>query len=118
MAYPTNSWAILPATDALFNKTKVSMTEMAKSMGSYGGTGTLILVERDNGNGKVTLLILSSSGRMDLKPGSSHKAHHDQNFRSYGYLTVKSVFFYEVKDGVVTSEKPFVTGNFPLFVFK
>lgn len=129
MAYPSNSWSILPATDALFNKTKVSLEQAMLEMGSYGsGKCTMLIVERCNGDGKFTRMMLSSSGHMDVSVGSQHKAHHDQNWRPYGTLRVLDVLVYEVKKGddgkkqVVT--EGFLTApltldsKFPLFVFK
>ncbi len=127
MAYPTNSWAILPATDALFNKTKVTLEQAMLAMGSYGGEGTMLICERENPGGlKTTRFMLSSSGKMDLPVGLEHKAHHDQNLRSYGYVKVLAVIFYEVKMGddgknqVVTTLPQGVNldMNMPLFVFK
>lgn len=128
MAYPTNSWAILPATDALFNKTKVTLEQAMLEMGSYGGCGTMLIVERCNGDGKFTRMMLSSSGRMDVPSGSYHKAHHDQNLRPYGSLRVLDVLFYEVKKGddgknQVVLENSLVAPlkldtKFPMFVFK
>lgn len=128
MAYPQNSWAILPATDALFGKTKVSLEQAMLEMGSYGGTGTILLCERENGDGKVTRFMLSSAGRMELAVGFTKKAHHDQNLRPYGYVKVLDVMFYEVRKGddgknqVVTETgltAPLkMDSKFPLFVFK
>jgi len=126
MGYPSNSWAILPATDALFKKTKVRLEAAMLEMGQYGGEGTMLICERDNGNGKVTRFMLSSAGKMDLPVGTTHKAHHDQNLRSYGYVKVLAVLFYEVKMGddgknqVVTTLPMGVNFdmNLPLFVFK
>ncbi len=129
MPYPTNSWAILPATDALFNKTKVSMEQAMLEMGSYGGKGTILICERDNGyDKKPTRLMLSSAGRMDVPIGSFRKAHHDQNLRPYGQLRILDVVFYEIKKGddgksqVVTEDALMcpltLDDKFPLFVFK
>lgn len=123
MAYPRNSWSILPATDALFNKTKVSIEQAMLGMGG----GTFLICERDNGyDKKPTRLMLSSAGTMDLPVGTVHKAHHDQNWRPYGDLKVLAVLFYTiVKDGdgknqVVTTLPMGVNLDMkmPLFVFK
>ena len=127
MAYPSNSWSILPATDALFKKTKVRLEDAMLEMGQYGGEGTMLICERENPGGlKKTRFMLSSSGKMDLPVGTEHKAHHDQNWRSYGYVKVLAVLFYEVKMGddgknqVVTTLPMGVNFdmNLPLFVFK
>lgn len=126
MAYPSNSWSILPATDAIFNKTKVTLERAMLEMGSYGGEGTMLIVERENGNGKTTRFMLSSSGKMDLPVGTTRKAHHDQNLRPYGMLKVLAVIFYTVAKGddgknqVVTTLPQGVNFdmNLPLFVFK
>lgn len=95
MAYPQNSWSILPATQALLNKTKCTLEE---AMLVYGG-GTILICTRENGDGKITPFFLSSAGRMEVPTGTEHKAHHDQNWRPYGYVTVRGSIFYEVKAG-------------------
>lgn len=127
MAYPRNSWAILPATDALFNKTKVRLEAAMLEMGRYGGEGTMLICERENPGGlKTTRFMLSSSGRMELADGVTHKAHHDQNLRPYGYIKVLASVFYTIAKGddgknqVVTTLPMGVNldMNLPLFVFK
>jgi hypothetical protein len=126
MAYPTNSWAILPATDALFKKTKVTLERAMLEMGSYGGEGTMLIVERENGDGKTTRFMLSSSGDMSMPVGTTHKAHHDQNLRPYGMLKVLAVIFYTVAKGDDGKNQVVFTlpqgvnfdMNLPLFVFK
>jgi hypothetical protein len=126
MAYPSNSWAILPATDALFGKTKVRLEAAMLEMGRYGGEGTMLICERENGDGKKTRFMLSSAGRMELADGFTRKAHHDQNLRPYGYVKVLASVFYTVamgddgKNQVVTTLPQGVNFdmNLPLFVFK
>ena len=126
MAYPTNSWSILPATDALFGKKKVKLEVAMLAMGSHGGEGTMLICERDNGDATKTRFMLSSAGKMDLAIGLRHKAHHDQNQRPYGYVTVLAKLFYTVEKGedgknqVVTTLPVGVNFdmNLPLFVFK
>jgi hypothetical protein len=124
MGYPRNSWAILPATDALFGKTKVTLEAAMLEMGG----GTMLICERENPGGlKTTRFILSSAGTMDCyQPGTEHKAHHDQNWRPYGYIKVLAVVKYDVakgndgKDQVVCTLPMGVNldMNLPLFVFK
>lgn len=122
MAYPTNSWSILPATQALLNKTKCTMEEAMEVYGSEGREGTILVCERDNGYGKKpTVIFLSSCSNMDMPVGTVHKAHHDQNLRPYGELTVKAVIVYTMmnKQPVCTVPSP-LTLDFkaPLFCFK
>lgn len=122
MAYPQNSLAILPATNALFNKTKVTLGAAMLEMGG----GTMLICERENPGSKTTRFMLSSAGRMELPVGSEYKAHHDQNLRSYGYIKVLALVFYSIakgddgKDQVVTTLPLGVNlnMNLPLFVFK
>lgn len=132
MAYPKNSWAILPATDAIFNKTKVTLEQAMLEMGSHGGECTILLCIREDGQGKTTPFFLSSAGRMEHADGTRHKAHHDQNFRSYGMITVLRSIVYKVATGldgknqVVCTIPDFWFGKAelsleskaPLFVFK
>jgi hypothetical protein len=124
MAYPrNNSWAILPATQALFGRTKVTLEAVMLERGG----GTILICERKNGDGKTTRFFLSSSGIMDCyKPGTQHDAHHDQNFRSYGSIKILAVLFYDVAKGVDGKDQVVTTlpmgvnlsMNYPLFVFK
>ena len=127
MPYPTNSWSILPATDALFNKTKVTLERAMLEMGSHCREGTMLICERDNGYGKKpTRLMLSSSGTIAMLIGTSHKAHHDQTGRPYGYIKVLANIPYTIAKGddgknqVVTTLPQGVNFdmNLPLFVFK
>lgn len=127
MAYPQNSWAILPATDALFRKTKVTLERAMLEMGSYGtDEHTMLICERENGDGKKTRFMLSSAGKMTLPDGYNHLAHHDQNLRPYGRVKVLASVFYTVAKGddgknqVVTTLPMGVNldMNLPLFVFK
>ena len=125
MGYPRNSWAILPATDALFGKTKVTLERAMLEMGSIL-EGTMLICERENGDGKKTRFMLSSAGKMTVPHGLTHKAHHDQNLRPYGVITVLAYVYYTVakgddgKDQVVCTLPMGVNldMNLPLFVFK
>ena len=127
MAYPTNSWAILPATDDLFKKTKVTLERAMLEMGSRGSEGTILICERESSGGlKTTRFMLSSSGKMDIPVGIERKAHHDQNLRPYGYIKVLANIPYTIAKGddgknqVVTTLPQGVNldMNLPLFVFK
>ena len=96
MAYPRNSWAILPATQALLNKTKCTLEE---AMLTYGG-GMMLLCIRESGYEKFTPFFLSSAGDMTCyQPGTMHAAHHDQNLRPYGVIRVVGVIKYDVAKG-------------------
>ena len=123
MAYPKDSWSILPATDALFNRQKATLREVMLTMGG----GEIIIAYRTNGDGKDTHFFLSTSGTMGLPSGTVHKAHHDQNLRPYGYVTVRASIPYKVVDGQVVCEIPdlkfgatklTLDSKAPLFVFK
>lgn len=121
MAYPQNSWSILPATQALLNKTKCTLEEAMKVYGS-NREGTILLVERDNGYGKKpTFMFLSSCGKMEYDRDTKHKAHHDQNLRPYGELTVKGCIVYTLVNNQVVTTLPFgvsLDTKAPLFCFK
>ena len=123
MAYPTNSWSILPATQAMLNKTKCTLEEAMKA---YGG-GTILLCTREDGMGKVTSFFLSSSGDMAIANGTRHKAHHDQNLRSYGTVTVHASMLYSIVNSQVVCTVPTLgfgkgpltlDSKAPLFCFK
>lgn len=107
----TGAYALLPATQALFNgKLKVTMNEMAAMMGG----GTLILVKDHNGKE----IVLSSAGRMELTADKWIDGYHDQLLRPFPRMRVVSVHVYSLKDGEPQTETPFVPGKFPLYVFK
>lgn len=123
MAYPKNSWSILPATDALFDRQKATLQEVMLAMGG----GEILIVYRTNGDGKDTHFFLSTAGTMGLPNGTVSKAHHDQNLRPYGYVTVRASIPYTVVDGKVVCEIPdlqfgatklTLATKAPLFVFK
>lgn len=93
MAIPKNSWAILPATQALFGKLKCTLEQ---AMLEYGD-GTMLICLRKNPASHDTVMFLHSSGTMPQElVGTQHAAHHDQNFRSYGDLSVFAAIPYTV----------------------
>ena len=107
----TGAYALLPATQALFNgKLKVTMAEMANMMGG----GTLILVQDHHGKE----IVLSSAGRMELEVGKWTDAYHDQLLRPFPRMKVLSVHFYTIVDGKPVFEIEPSGAKFPLYVFK
>jgi hypothetical protein len=111
-SYPGHhSWAILPATQALLNKTKCTLEE---AMRVYGG-GTILICTRENNDGSMTPMYISSAGTMTYPVGSKHDAHHDQSFARYGRITVHACVEYSiVNDQVVTTVPSIGFGKGPL----
>jgi len=89
-----HSWAILPAAQVLFGKTKISVAEIAKEW----GCGTVLVCEKQNGS---LQFIGSSAGDLGYTIGQSHRAHHDQTGRDMGYLKVVNVVSYKTVNGKV-----------------
>ena len=114
--YPHNSWSVLPATGAIYNKGKVTPDEVDRELGR--GRGIMVVK-----NGKDKLIMLPGGNET---AGLVHKAHHDQSFRTYGDFTVLGQL---TKDGDVWKfdglktpglETPEQIAKFkaPVFVFK
>lgn len=100
------SWAILPAAQVLFDKSKVTVAEIAKEWGSgtvpyphsKWGYGTVVVCEKENGS---LQFIGSCAGDVGYTIGQSHRAHHDQTGRDMGYLKVVNVVSYKTVNGKV-----------------
>ena len=67
-----NSWAILPASQCLFGKNKVSLREIAKEWKS----GTVVVCRKPNDQ---IHFIAGASGSYVTVPGKIQDVHHDQN---------------------------------------
>lgn len=122
MSYPTRSWSILPASQCLMGKLKVTVAECAEEWKD----GQVLVCSRDMFNGKnPTLMFLNSCGDMGVKVGSSNSIHHDQTFRRLGEVTILAVVTYKTVDGTVQYDvQEDVEGTFdlntkaPMAVFK
>jgi len=74
MKAKTNSWAILPAAKSLFNKNKVTLSEIT-SRDSPWNKGTIVVCRKPNN--QIHYIMGSSSSYAEL--GEKRKVHHDQN---------------------------------------
>jgi hypothetical protein len=88
-----NSWAILPAAQCLFGKTKVTLDEIAKEWPS----GTVVVCKKDNGQFHF---IAGASGSY-AKVGDRVEVHHDQTLSRIGTWTVVNEIVYETVSGGV-----------------
>jgi hypothetical protein len=103
-------WAILPAAQCLFGKTKVSIDEIAKEWSN----GTIVVMKKPNGQ---LHFIAGSSGSYG-EIGSFHECYHDQTGGQFGRWQIVNAITYSTKDGVVSFKyavEPLVQGvNFAL----
>jgi len=70
--YKSHSWAILPASQCLFGKNKVTLREIAKEWKS----GTVVVCSKPNGQ---LHFIAGSSGNYVTQLADMQDVHHDQN---------------------------------------
>jgi hypothetical protein len=82
-----NSWAILPATQCLFNKAKVTIDEIAEC----DHTGTIVVCLKPNGQFHF---ISGASGNYS-KIGAKRNVHHDQSLARMGTWEVVNEIYYE-----------------------
>lgn len=87
-----HSWAILPAARCLFNKNKVTLTEIAE----FWNEGTVVVCRKPNGQFHF---IAGASGSYS-KLGRLQSVHHDQTFASMGDWEVVNEVNYKMVDGV------------------
>lgn len=96
-----DSWAILPATMALYNKRVVDIVTAA----STWDDSTILVCELDAGSpsSKKRIAFLSTSGDGDYyKVGEGSYAHHDQTGANKGYYEIKNIV--HIKDGEIVSK--------------
>jgi hypothetical protein len=91
-----NSWAILPAAQCLFNKSKVSIDEIAKECGRYTGRGTIVVCKKPNGQ----FHFISGCSGSYAKIGQVQDMHHDQSLARIGTWTVVNEVSYSTVEGV------------------
>lgn len=91
-----NSWAILPATQCLFDKSKVTIDEIAKECGQYSGKGTIVVCKKPNGQ----FHFISGASGNYAKIGQVQDVHHDQTLSRMGTWTVVNEVSYSTVDGV------------------
>lgn len=98
-----NSWAILPATMALWNKRKITVAEC----GSVWNEGTVLVCH--NPEGRICF-IHGSAGDYGVKIGERHRCHHDQTGVDKGLYQIINILQW-TKDStgnvVITSELPY-----------
>lgn len=91
MAYPTNSWPILPAAQCFFNKNKVTIQEIAKELG-YQGKGTVVVCKKPNG--QFHFIAGALGYYSDI--GVMQKVHHDQTHVNIGTWEVVNEVYYNL----------------------
>ena len=114
-----NSWAILPASRILFNKNKVSLSEIIKEWDH----GTILICKRLTGSMReAPIVFLSSAGDMGVHVGFRKMAHHDQSFASLGEMEVVNVVHYKHgksdKPEIQPANDQHLKDKAPVFVFK
>lgn len=89
-----NGWAILPAAQVLFGKTKVSIDEIAKEWKQ----GTIMVMKKPNGQ---LHFIAGSQGSYD-KIGTYQECYHDQTGSQFGKWEIVNEITYNTNsDGGV-----------------
>jgi hypothetical protein len=89
-SYPKNSWAVLPAAKAIFDKNKVTPDEVDAECNHGAGKGQVMIVQRTSNkypDPAVSIVMMPGQGTA-YKLGSSSDAHHDQSFARLGQFTV------------------------------
>lgn len=90
-----HSWAILPATMALWGKKKVAIPECA----TVWDEGTVLVCTNEQGR---TCFIHGSRGDYGVKIGEMILCHHDQTGTSKGHYTIQNIVTWtKVGSGVV-----------------
>jgi hypothetical protein len=93
--YMTGS-AILPASCLFNDKLKVTVRDMMKEWDA----GTIEIWDRPNGKGKITTVLIFTSGNdKDLKVSTKREFYHDQNGRTYPTMQCSGFVQYETQDG-------------------
>lgn len=109
-----NSWAILPASMALWNKRRVTIADCATEWDS----GTLLVCRNDQGR---ICFIHGAQGDYGVKVGDRHLTHHDQTLASKGmYEIVNIVHWKKASDKIdIKSVLPYdINTKASLAVFK
>jgi hypothetical protein len=91
-----NSWAILPAAQCLFGKSKVTIDEIVKECGAYSGQGTVVVCMKPNGQ----FHFISGASGNYAKIGQVQDVHHDQSLARIGTWTVVNEISYSAVEGV------------------
>lgn len=94
-------WAILPAAQAIFNKTKVTIAEIA----SFWKEGTVVIMEKPNGH--YHFIAGASGGYSNI--GAWRDCYHDQTGAQMGRWKVLEEVRYKIVDG--TLETTTASGN-------
>ena len=83
-------WAILPAAQCLFGKTKVSIDEVAQEWSE----GTVVVMKKPNGQ---LHFIAGSSGSYG-QIGAKKECYHDQTGSQFGEWTIVNEITYKKND--------------------
>jgi len=89
-------WAILPAAQVLFGKTKVTLDEVAKEWKD----GTVMVMKKPNGQLHFIAGSMGDYGRI----GHRTDCYHDQTGGQFGVWEVVNSVKYTTVDGVVKYE--------------
>jgi hypothetical protein len=117
-----DTWAILPSTQVLFDKTKCTVADLF----TIWVDNDVLICERNNGFGKKPSIVMIAGSHSE-KIGHRHGAHHDQTGKSLGEHIVIAKFSYNKVDGKLNITKIDKAEGFefdpttfkaPLFVFK
>ena len=115
----SRSWAILPATMALYNKKVVDIYTAASEWTSDTHAET-ILVCGKNENGRDRTLFIAGAGDSSgyYKVGQSNETHHDQTGASKGVYTVRNIVVFKGGEIIHKENDIGLTGKFSVAVFK
>lgn len=104
-------WSLLPATQALWSKNKVTL----KEVGEQWAKCTVYVADN---KGTPKFLCSSGGGFADVAVGSSKEGYHDQTFRQMG--TFKILNIVELKDGKIVKQEndKHVEDKLAVLVFK
>ena len=93
MAYPTNSWSILPAGCLFNDKNKVTMEQVMQEWGE----GSILVCKKPNGN----FGFIAGAYGDYAKVGTGHMCHHDQTWAKLGYWEIVAQVKYKKVDGEI-----------------
>jgi hypothetical protein len=108
-----DSWALLPATQSLWEKAKVKLSDC----GTIWDKNTVYICMRNSDAKKI--VFLSSSGTLrGVSVGDTHSGHHDQRMSNLGRFEVLNIV--DLKNGEVVKKAndEYLDVKAPLYVFK
>ena len=119
------SWAILPATEALYNKKVVDIYTAQSQWQDPDRCETILVCNKEQydsktGSNRVRTLFVASSGDCfdQYKVGQGSETHHDQTGASKGYYTIANVVVFQNGEIIKKANDVGLTGKYSLAVFK